>query len=254
MRFKQLLKTTAEQAELGDLMSLFERAAYTLGFSTLGTSVSAPMDVEAAVTLMTYLAAREDLRLSRFTSVLMHWLSRYHHLLNAQKLLKMGKLAESILGQGELPLFRLASHALKKMDHKKFKNFSARKLKQPFYVDPRLSSVVDHKLQEEGFYLGLTKSTGLMIPAGSFPERSSDLLSEEVFLKRNEQLRLRLLMGVGYRSDAVWLLNENANMSAREMSHRLLLSYEPAHRLATELRRYLAYDLSLKAESLARAS
>jgi hypothetical protein len=242
MRFRKALKTLDTKTR-DELLELFDRAAWTLGFSSLSTRVEEPLDVEAAVVLVAYLAGLRDLRLGRFLPVLVHWLSAWHHLLNAAKLLKMARAAEAALG--ELPTLRLALHTLRAADPKKFQNFHPAPLSEPFYPEPRFAALVDQKLAAEGFFMGLSMEDGLRLPKSAFPSRASDLLSEEALLERNEQLRMRLLHGVGYRADAVLLLKDKPNMTASELSDTLMLSYEPAHRLVSEVARYRALGFTL---------
>jgi hypothetical protein len=71
------------------------------------------------------------------------------------------------------------------------------------------------------------------------------MLLAEQYLSLNEQLRMRLLFGANARADAVLLYRENPSMSARELSETLMLSYEPAHRLAKDIKNYLSYGYTL---------
>jgi hypothetical protein len=244
MRLRKLLKSldtkTAEE-----LAELFDRAAWTLGFSSLSATPKVAMDTEAAVVLVAYLVSQPELRLARFLSVLLNWVQTRHHLLHAAKLLKMAQAAEGALG--EMPTLRLVLYALRKTDPKKFQNFKLDPLSNPFYPEPRLAALVDRKLDKEGLYLDLPAKAGFHVPKSAFQPRASDLLSEEALLKRNEQLRLRLLHGVTWRSDAVLLLRDHPTMTASELSDTLMLSYEPAHRLVAEVSRYRSLGFPLSA-------
>jgi hypothetical protein len=244
MRFRKHLKSldTSSREELSEL---FDRAAWTLGFSSLSTAPKAAMDTEAAVVLVAYLVSQPELRLARFLSVLLNWLQARHHLLHAAKLLKMAQAAEAALG--EMPTLRLALHVLRKVDPKKFQNFKPDPLSKPFYPEPRLAALVDQKLKKEGLYLDLPTKAGFHVPKSAFQPRTSDLLSEEALLKIIEQLRLRLLHGASWRSDAVLLLRDHPAMTASELSDTLMLSYEPAHRLVSEVSRYRSLGFPLSA-------
>lgn len=235
MRSRKALKTLDTRTR-DELFGLFDRAAWTLGFSSLSTHKAEPLDVEAAVVLVAYLVGLRELRLGRFVSVLLNWLQTRHHLLHPAKLLKMAQALETAVG--EQPALRLALHALRAVDPKKFQNFRPAPLSAPYYLEPRLAALVDQKLEKEGYYLDLPAKAGLRVPRSAFPRRTSDLLSEEALLKRNEQLRQRLLHGAGWRSDAVLLLRDHPEMTASELSDTLMLSYEPAHRLVSEVGRY----------------
>jgi hypothetical protein len=203
------------------------------------------MDTEASVVLVAYLVSQPELRLNRFLSVLLNWLQTRHHLLHAAKLLKMAQAAEAALG--EMPALRLVLHVLRKTDPKKFQNYKPDPLSKPFYPEPRLAAFVDQKLSKEGLYLDLPAEAGFHVPKSAFRPRASDLLSEEALLKRNEQLRLRLLLGASWRTDAVLLLRDHPAMSASELSDTLMLSYEPAHRLVAEVSRYRSLGFPLTA-------
>lgn len=235
MRFRKFLKTLDTQTN-EQLKTLFERAAWTLGFSSLSSDRKLLIDTEASVVLIAYLVNLPELRLGRFLSVLLNWLQCRNHLIHAAKLLKMAQAAEVALG--EQPVLRLALHALRHWDQKKFQNFKPDQLTNPYYPEPRLSSLVDHKLAAEGYYLDLPSNTGFRIPKSAFKPRTSDLISEQALLQRNEQLRVRLLYGASWRSDAILLLRDHPDMTASELSDTLLLSYEPAHRLVAETSHY----------------
>lgn len=242
MRFRKFLKTLDTQTN-EDLKELFERAAWTLGFSGLSTDRKVVIDTEASVVLIAYLVNLPELRLIRFLSVLLNWLQCRNHLLHAAKLLKMAQAAEAALG--EQPAVRLTLHALKHWDQKKFQNLRPNQLTNLYYPEPRLSSLVDQKIATEGYYLDLPADAGFRIPKSAFRPRSSDLISEQVLLERNEQLRLRLLHGASWRSDAILLLRDHPNMTASELSDTLLLSYEPAHRVVAEISHYRELGFTL---------
>lgn len=245
MRFRLALKTMDTKTK-DQLLELFDSASYTLGFSSLEQRPMSLMDTEASVALMPYLMAQKELELNRFVPVLLQWLGSYHGLLNPTKLLKMCQMVEAMAGV-DLPVLRLVSFFLKKTDPRRFKNFTVTPLASPFYFEPRLKELVDSKLRREGFYKDLPSEVGLMVSASAFKNRESNLLPEQAFLKRNEQLRTRLVHGVNYRSDAVLLLRDNSSMSAKEVADTLALSYEPAHRLTLDVRRYLELGFSLEA-------
>ncbi len=244
MRLRKLLKTLDTKTS-EELAELFDRAAWTLGFSSFSTAPKTPLDAEAAVVLVAYLVNQPELRLARFLAVLMNWLQTRHHLLHTAKLLKMAQAAEATLG--EMPTLRLALHVLRKEDPKKFQKFKPNPLSKPFYPEPRFAALVDQKLKKEGFYLDLPENAGFRVPKSAFRPRASDLLSEKALLKRNEQLRLRLLHGASWRSDAVLLLRDHPEMTASELSDTLMLSYEPAHRLVAEVSRYRSMGFTLSA-------
>ncbi len=244
MLLRKTLKTLDTKTQ-GELKDLFDQAAWTLGFSSFSATPKSPLDVEAAVVLVAYLVGQSELRLSRFLSVLVHWLSTRHNYLHAAKLLKMAQAMEVALG--EIPTLRLAMHVLQKADPKKFRNFKPGLLSEPFYLEPRFAALVDQKVAKEGYYLDLHAEDGFCLPKSAFKPRASDLLSEEALLKRNEQLRLRLLYGISWRSDAVLLLRDHPEMTASELSDTLMLSYEPAHRLVSELMRYRSLGFPLSA-------
>jgi len=242
MRFRKALKTLDTKTR-EELISLFDRAAWTLGFSSLSTQDKEPLDVEAAVVLVAFIVSARELRLGRFLPVLIHWLSVRHHLLNAAKLLKMARATEATLG--ELPALRLAMHTLRAADPKKFQNFRPAPLSMPFYTEPRLAALVDRKVASEGFSIDLMETDGFRLPKSAFPRRASDLISEKALLQRNEQLRTRLLHGPSYRADAILLLRDSPDMKACELSDTLMLSYEPAHRLVSEVAHYRSLGFAL---------
>ena len=246
MRFRVALKTLDTKTN-DELLLLFDRAAFTLGFSSLGMRTEELLDTETAIVLLAYVLGKHELRLARFVPVLVMWLSRYHSLLNAQKLSKMAREMESAVG--ELAIFRLVALALKASDPRKFRNFRILPLTEPFYLEPRLRSLVDQKLKDQGFYPGLSKETGLMISASAFAARESDLVPEHTLFRRNEQLRHRLIHGATYRSDATLLLRDRPQMTAKELADTLMLSYEPAHRLSADIARYRALGFALGNEA-----
>lgn len=235
MRFRNTMKTIDIMTR-EELMGLFDRAAWTLGFSSASTRQTTLLDAEAAVVLVAYLAGLQALRLGRFLPVLLNWLRTRHHLLHPAKLLKMARAAEVALGE-QAPL-RLALHTLRASDPKRFQSFRPPPLSVPFYPEPRLATLVDQKIEKEGYYLDLTAEDGFHIPKSAFVPRPSDLLSEKALLTRNEQLRNRLLHGPTWRADAVLLLRDHPWISASELADMLMLSYEPAHRLVREIARY----------------
>jgi len=245
VRFRKALKTLDTKTR-EELLELFDSAAWTLGFSSLSTQPAAPLDTEVAVVLVAYLVGLRELRLGRFLPVLLHWLRAHHHLLHPAKLLKMAQAVEAALG--EQPPLRLALRVLRATDPKKFQNFRPEPLSAPFYAEPRLAALVDQKLEKEGYYLDLAAEEGFRVPKSAFVPRTSDLLPEEALLRRNEQLRHRLLHGSGWRSDAVLLLRDYPAMTASELSDTLMLSYEPAHRLVAEVARYRSLGFPLSAE------
>ncbi len=244
MRYRKLLKSIDTMTSQ-ELLDLFDRSAWTLGFSSLSNQVKLPLDTEAAVVLIAYLVNLPELRLNRFLGVLLHWLGTRNHLLHAAKLLKMADAAEASLG--EISTLRLAMHVLHKTDPKKFQNFKPASVSKPFYPEPRFASIVDQKLAKEGYYLDLSAEAGFRIPKSAFKPRKSDLLPEDSLLKRNEQLRYRLLLGASWRSDAILLLRDQPAMSASQLSDTLMLSYEPAHRLVNEINHYRSLGFSLNA-------
>ncbi len=242
MRFRKTLKTL-DTKTTGEYLELFDRVAWTLGFSSFTSRPLKLLDTEAAVVLMVYLITQPELRLARFFPVLINWLNTYHSHLHAAKLLKMAEAAENMLG--EIAPLRLAFHVLRKADPKKFQHFQPQAVSKPFYLEPRLANLIDQKIAKEGLYLDLKRKEGFRIPKSAFSRRASDLISEEALLKRNEQLRLRLLNGSNWRSDALLLLRDHPNMTASELSDILMLSYEPAHRIVAEVARYRALGFSL---------
>lgn len=244
MRFRKSLKTLDTKTK-EELLELFDRAGWSLGFSSLSTASKNPLDTEASLVLLSYLVTQPELRLGRFLSVLVHWTTTRHHLLHPAKLLKMATAAEVALG--EIPTLRLTFHVLRNADPKKFKNFRPLPLSKPFYLDQRLAELVDAKIETEGYYLNLPADEGFHIPKSAFPVRTGDLISEGALLRRNEQLRQRLLHGASWRSDAVLLIRDHPDMNASELSDTLMLSYEPAHRLVTELSRYRSFGFPLSA-------
>jgi hypothetical protein len=247
VRYTKALKTLDTKTS-EELLALFDRAAWTLGFSSLSAQSQEPLDTEVAVVLVSYLVGQPELRLGRFLSVLLNWLRTRSHLLHPAKLLKMARAAE--LALGEMPTLHLAMHTLRAVDPKRFQSFKPAPLSKPFYPEPRLAALVDQKLEKEGFYLDLPSSAGFRVSKSAFPARASDLLSEEALLKRNEQLRQRLLHGTDWRSDAVLLLRDHPEMTASELSDTLMLSYEPAHRLVAEIARYRSLGFPLSESEL----
>ena len=235
MRYRKALKTLDTKTP-DELLGLFDRVAWTLGFSSLATTPLEPLDVEVAVVLGAYLVGVRELRLGRFLAVLINWLQVRHHFLHPAKLLKMAQALEGELG--EQPTLRLALHALRNADSKRFQNFRPKPLSTPFYAEPRLAPLVDQKLKQEGTFLDLLTSEGFRISKFAFTPRAHDIISEEDLLKRNEQLRGRLLHGTAWRTDVVLLLRDSPYMNASELADTLMLSYEPAHRLITEITRY----------------
>ncbi len=244
MRFRQALKSI-DTLTREELLNLFDRASYSLAFSSLERTSIEHLDTEASVALLTFLLSKRELELSRFVPVLLQWLGRYHHLLNPTKLSKMCSMVESASGE-ELPVLRLVSFLLKKTDPRRFKKLSVAPLTSPFYFEPRLKAIVDKKLESEGFFMGLPPEVGLMVSASAFKPRDSNLLGEEILFNRNKQLRSRLLHGVNYRNDAILLLTEHPNMSARELSDTLVLSYEPAHRLSQDVKNFREFGFQLR--------
>lgn len=243
MRFRNSMKTLDTKTR-DELLQLFDRVSYSLGFASLSTTTFATLDVEGSIVLGAYLLSQRELRLSRFVPALVLWLQRYHGLVNAHKLIKMTTTAEAELG--DLALMRLVAHVLKHCDSRKYKNINIAPLQEPFYLEPRLKILVDTKVQQEGYYLAMPADLGIMISRSGLQLRDSDLISEDNYLKRNEQLRLRLLNGVNYRTDAAILLRDHPTISAKELSDTLCLSYEPAHRLTSEIAKYrsLGFDLT----------
>lgn len=244
MRYRKVLKSLDTKAP-EELLELFDRCAWTLGFSSLARQEKQPVDTEAAVVLVAYLVNLPELRLNRFLGVLLQWVMTWHHLLHVAKLLKMAVAAESNLG--EISTLRLVMIVLHRTDSKKFQNFRPAPTSKPFYPDPRLAELVDQKIAKEGYYLDLPADAGFRVPKSAFKPRASDLLSEAELLKRNEQLRYRLLHGSSWRSDAILLLRDHPEMSASELSDTLMLSYEPAHRLVAEINHYRSFGFSLNA-------
>jgi|GEM_PF-5472767 len=84
-----------------------------------------------------------------------------------------------------------------------------------------------------------------MMPKSSFQAKSMDVLSEKVLFDWNEQVRLRLLMGVCYRADALWMLRREKALTPTELAAECFMSYEPAHRLLSELRTYQLYEVGV---------
>ena len=235
MRYRKALKTLDTKTP-EELLTLFDRVTWTLGIASLSTTPQEPMDTEVAIVIGAYLIGLRDLRLGRFLGVVLNWLAQRHHLVHPAKLLKMAKALEAAVG--EQPVLRLSMHALRVADPRRFQNFYPRPLTVPFYAEPRLAALVDQKLEQEGYFLGLSATEGFRISKSAFPSRDSDLLIEENLLKRNEQLRQRLLHGMAWRTDAVLLLRDSPQMTASELADTLMLSYEPAHRLVAEINRY----------------
>lgn len=235
VRYRKALKTLDTKTP-EELMALFDRVTWTLGIASLSSVPQEPMDTEVAVVIGAYLIGLRELRLGRFLSVLLNWLAKRHHLLHPAKLLKMARAFEAAMG--EQAVLRLSMHVLRAADPRRFQNFESRPLTAPFYAEPKLAAIVDQKLEHEGFFLGLPATAGFRIPKSAFPSRDSDLLTEENLLKRNEQLRQRLLHGTAWRTDAVLLLRDSPKMTASELADTLMLSYEPAHRLVAEISRY----------------
>ena len=244
MRYRQALKTI-DTLTHEEMLNIFDRASYSLAFSSLKTTPIEFLDTEASVALLTFLLSKRELELVRFVPVLLQWLSRYHHLLNPTKLIKMCSMLESACGE-ELAVLRLVSFFLKKMDPRRFKKLSVVPLASPFYFDPRLKAIVDQKLEREGFFMGLPPGLGLMVSASAFKPRDSNLLGDELLFKRNRQLRSRILHGVNYRNDAILLLTEHPEMSASELSDTLALSYEPAHRLSLDVKHFRDFGYQLR--------
>ncbi|MBM4253575.1 MAG: hypothetical protein FJ146_16525 [Deltaproteobacteria bacterium] len=192
MRYRKALQTLGTKTP-EELMAMFDRVTWTLGITSLSSVPQEPVDTEAAIVFGTYLIGLCDLRLGRFLAVLLNWLAKRHHLLNPSKLLKMARAFEAEMG--EQAVLRLSMHVLRAADPRRFQHFNPRPLTAPFYAEPRLAALVDQKLEQEGYFLGLSASEGFRIPKLAFPLRDSDLLTEENLLRRNEQLRQRILYG-----------------------------------------------------------
>lgn len=77
------LKKDLKEGGTPDLLRLFDRVAYTLGFSSLKAQSHDCLDTEAALAASFYLFGKGEPRLARFVGPLLQWLSRHHRLLNA---------------------------------------------------------------------------------------------------------------------------------------------------------------------------
>lgn len=245
MRYKTLLKNLASKDNDQDLLSFFDECSYTLGFFTSDAKERTPLDTEVAVVVMGYLLGKR-LGLNRYVGCYVNFLQTYHDYLNPHKLLRMTLCFEQTFKE-DLPFVQLMKYVLNKCDPKRYKYFLAKPLKEKFYLDQELAELTDLLLEERGFFLSLPKKLNLMLPENSLRLRELDLLPKESFLRRNMQMRLRLFFGATYRGDALILLNNDPTISVKEVSETLMLSYEPSHRLVSELRSYqkLGYKINI---------
>ncbi len=244
MKFQTIL-AAYDTLRQDEKLSLFDDLAWTLGFSSLTASQpKEAYDLEASLLFMGVLISERPLRLGRFLPVLFLWLSNYSKFINAQKITKMMTAYDEIHQTESCYALELMKRYLRFHEPKRYKTaLKIRPIKEAFYLDQRMKELVDMALELEGFPEWLDVHSGYMMPKSTFHTKSMDVLSEKVLFDRNEQFRLRLLMGVCYRADALWMLKREPALTPTQLAAECFMSYEPAHRLLHELRTYQLYEI-----------
>ncbi|RYZ91607.1 MAG: hypothetical protein EOP06_06585, partial [Proteobacteria bacterium] len=210
----------------------FYSSAHSLGIRIFGKAESKYdklIDPEDAVVLLGIVSNMHSLKFLKFMPVLVSWLSHYHGLLNPSRLSDRLSIAFSEISEKDRDGLGFFISVLKSVDPRAFKALPLHCPREAFYLDPRFASLTDLMIEESGLYFDKPELSNYKVAKGTIRIRLTDFLEEKELFEIQPKLKIRKLFGPTYRSDALFYLKGDSELTAADISRLVGVSYEPAH-------------------------